>query len=523
MTADAIVETAHTPFRRAMILATVTLSQTLYGMTFLMVTVVLPQMQGSLSATQDQISWVVTLNILATAVMTPMSGWLNARFGWRRVMLWSQIGFTVSTIFCGMAESLEALIVYRILQGGFGAPITPVGNAIILDVYPKHQHGTVTAIYGMGVVVGPIIGPVFGGALAELYDWRWTFWLLLPISFVALAGIWAFLSDGGRERETRFDWTGFLSLSIAISGLQLILDRGEREDWFASTEIVLEAALAGLAFYVFIVHSLTTRFPFLDPRHLRDRNYSLGLTIAFIYGMLNFTPMVLLPPMLKDLMDYPDSIIGFLIACRGIGAVVGFFLAMWIARLDPRVGMTIGFLVQAVSGVFMMRFDVTVTNAEVATTSIMQGMAVGLIWVPLVVATFATLDRRFLSESTGVFHLLRNLGSSVFIAASVTTLLRTGRISEARLNEFVSPFNEALQLSVMPPAWNLESLTGLAAMGGEIGRQAAMIGYLNAFGLYTLASLVVLPLILIVRVPKRIRRAPEETRAEGAADAESSR
>jgi len=520
MTAEAIVETEHTPFRRALILATVTLSQTLYGMTFLMVTVVLPQMQGSLSATQDQISWVVTLNILATAVMTPMSGWLNARFGWRRVMLWSQIGFTASTIMCGMAQSLEALIVYRILQGGFGAPITPVGNAIILDVYPRHQHGTVTAIYGMGVVMGPIIGPVFAGALAELYDWRWTFWLLLPISAVSLIGIWAFLPDGGRERSTRFDWTGFLSLAIAIAGLQLILDRGEREDWFASTEIMLDTAVACIAFYVFVVHSLTTRYPFLNPRHLRDRNYSLGLIIAFIYGMLNFTPMVLLPPMLKDLMSYPDSIIGFLIACRGIGAMMGFFLAMWIGRLDPRVGMTIGFLVQAVSGIFMMRFDVTVTNAEVAMTSIMQGVAIGLIWVPLVVATFATLDRRFLSESSGVFHLLRNLGSSVFIAASVTTLLRTGRISQAHLTEFVSPFNEALQFPAMPQAWDLESITGLAAVGGEIGRQAAMIGYLNAFGLYTVASLAVLPLILLVHIPKSPKEMPASP-ATGANPVES--
>jgi DHA2 family multidrug resistance protein len=521
MTVEATAETAYTPFRRAMILAAVTLSQTIYGMTFLMVTVVLPQMQGSLSATQDQISWIVTLNILATAVMTPMAGWLTARFGWRRVMIWSQIGFTIATILCGMAESLEALIVYRIMQGGFGAPITPVGNAVILDVFPKHQHGTVTAIYGMGVVVGPILGPVFGGALAELYDWRWTFWLILPMSVVALLGILAFLSDGGREREAHFDWTGFLSLAVAISGLQLILDRGERADWFASTEIILTTSLAGLALYVFIVHSLTTRRPFLNPRHLLDRNYSLGLIIVFIYGMLNFTPMVLLPPMLKGLMDYPDSIIGFLIACRGIGAVLGFFLAMWIGRLDPRVGMTLGFLVQAVSGIFMMQFDITVTNTEVALTSIMQGMAVGLIWVPLVVATFATLDRRYLSESTGVFHLLRNLGSSVFIAASVTTLLRTGRISEARLTEFVSPFNETLQFPAMPQAWNMDSLTGLAAVGGEIGRQAAMIGYLNAFGLYTLASLVVLPLILLVRIPKRSRRAPENGRAGKPGHAES--
>jgi DHA2 family multidrug resistance protein len=213
--------------------------------------------------------------------------------------------------------------------------------------------------------------------------------------------------------------------------------------------------------------------------------------------------MVLLPPMLKDLMAYPDSIIGFLIACRGGGAVIGFFLAIWIGKLDPRIGLTLGFLVQALSGAMMMQFDINVTNAEIAATSLLQGVSVGLIWVPLIVATFATLDRRFLSESTAVLHLLRNLGSSIFIAASVTLLIRTGQRSHAQLTEFISPFNEVLEMPATPSFWSIENLSGLAAMGGEIHRQAAMIGYLNAFGLFTLASLVVLPLIPFVRVPKK--------------------
>lgn len=504
MTADVVTPVEYTPFRRGAILASVTLSQTLYGMTFLMVTVILPQMQGSLSATQDQISWIITLNILATAIMTPMAGWLSATFGWRNVMLYCLAGFTIATVLCGMAESLESLIFYRILQGGFGAPMTPLSNAILLAIYPKKQHGTVTAIFGMGVVVGPIFGPVFGGALSELYDWRWTFWLIVPISAVAWAGLWASLTEGGRQQSARFDWAGFLSLSLAVTCLQLILDRGQQEDWFDSREIIIETAIAGAALYVFIVHSLTARAPFLNPRHLLDRNYSLGLVIVLVYGMLNFTPMVMLPPMLKDLMEYPDSIIGFLIACRGVGAVIGFFLAMWIGKLDPRIGMTVGFGVQAVSGIMMMQFDMTVTNAEVAVTSIMQGTAVGLIWVPLVVATFSTLDRRFLSESTGVFHLLRNLGSSIFISASVTTLVRTGQMNHAWLTEYISPFNERLAFPNLPNAWDIENLTGLAAMGGEIGRQAAMLGYLNAFGLYTAACVIVLPLILLVRIPKQL-------------------
>ena len=504
MTADAVTPAEYTPFRRGAILASVTLSQTLYGMTFLMVTVILPQMQGSLSATQDQISWIVTLNILATAIMTPMAGWLSATFGWRNVMLFCLAGFTIATVLCGMAESLESLIFYRIMQGGFGAPMTPLSNAILLAIYPKKQHGTVTAIFGMGVVVGPIFGPVFGGALSELYDWRWTFWLIVPISAVAWAGLWASLVEGGRQQSARFDWAGFLSLSLAVTCLQLILDRGQQEDWFDSREIIIETAIAGVALYVFVVHSLTARAPFLNPRHLLDRNYSLGLVIVLVYGMLNFTPMVMLPPMLKDLMDYPDSIIGYLIACRGVGAIIGFFLAMWIGKLDPRIGMTVGFGVQAISGLMMMQFDMTVTNAEVAVTSIMQGTAVGLIWVPLVVATFSTLDRRFLSESTGVFHLLRNLGSSIFISASVTTLVRTGQMNHAWLTEYISPFNETLAFPNLPNAWDIENLSGLAAMGGEIGRQAAMLGYLNAFGLYTAACVIVLPLILLVRIPKQM-------------------
>lgn len=504
MTADAVTPAEYTPFRRGAILASVTLSQTLYGMTFLMVTVILPQMQGSLSATQDQISWIVTLNILATAIMTPMAGWLSATFGWRNVMLFCLAGFTFATVLCGMAESLESLIFYRIMQGGFGAPMTPLSNAILLAIYPKKQHGTVTAIFGMGVVVGPIFGPVFGGALSELYDWRWTFWLIVPISAVAWAGLWASLVEGGRQQSARFDWAGFLSLSLAVTCLQLILDRGQQEDWFDSREIIIETAIAGVALYVFVVHSLTARAPFLNPRHLLDRNYSLGLVIVLVYGMLNFTPMVMLPPMLKDLMDYPDSIIGYLIACRGVGAIIGFFLAMWIGKLDPRIGMTVGFGVQAISGLMMMQFDMTVTNAEVAVTSIMQGTAVGLIWVPLVVATFSTLDRRFLSESTGVFHLLRNLGSSIFISASVTTLVRTGQMNHAWLTEYISLFNETLAFPNLPNAWDIENLSGLAAMGGEIGRQAAMLGYLNAFGLYTAACVVVLPLILLVRIPKQM-------------------
>ena len=489
-----------TAFQRAMILIAVVLATTLYAMTIMIVSVLLPQMQGSLSATQDQITWVMPFNIVATAVVPPMTGWLAARFGRRNLMLYGVLGFTLATIGCGAAGSLETVVFYRILQGGFGAPLVPMGQAIILDTFPKRQHGTVTAIFGMGVVIGPVIGPTIGGFLSELYNWRWAFYMIVPFGVVALSGLWVFLTDRGRRVDVRLDWTGFLAISIAVVALQLLLDRGQRRDWFESNEIILEAIFAAVALYIFVAHSLTTRRPFLRLRLLLDRNYALGLMIVTVYGMLNFTPMVLLPPLLQGLMGYPDSIIGILLAARGAGAVLGFFLAMFVGKLDPRIGMGVGFAIQAASGWYMAGFDLNVSAIDIGLVSAAQGLAVGLIWVPLTVATFATIDERHLAEASAVYHLLRNFGSSVFISLSVTMIVRTANIAYAELTRHISPFNEILAYPWAIGGWNTAEHAGLAALTGEIGRQSLMIGNLNAFYLYTATCLAVLPLILLVRV-----------------------
>ena len=492
-------------FQRAMILATATLATMLVSMTLMIVSVVMPQLQGSLSATQDQVAWVITFNIIAIAVVTPMSGWLANRFGRRNVMLWSTFGFMVFTILCGTADSLEVLVIYRMLQGVFGAPLNPLSNAIVLDTFPREQHGTVNSIYGTGVVVGPMIGPIVGGYLAEAYDWRWAFVAVGIASTLAVIGSWLFIRDNRRQAALHLDWTGFLTLSLAILSFQLMLDLGERADWFESVKIVLLSAGAAAAFYVFVVHSLTARRPFLNPRLLLDRNYAIGLIVVLIFGMMNFTPMALLPPLLQNLAGYPDDMIGFLIGSRGIGAILGFAASFWVSRLDPRIGMTAGFLIQALSGWWMMAFDVNLTAFDVAATSAMQGFAVGLIWVPLVVATFATLDRRHLNEATAVFHLLRYIAASAFVSVSVAIVLHTGQKNYARLTEFVSPFNELLADPAWLNPWNLDSLHGIAALSGEVGRQAFMIGYINAFTAYTVLSLAILPLVFFVRVPNRKR------------------
>ena len=492
-----------TAFRRWMIMAARMCSTTLYAMTILIVSVVLPQMQGSLSATPDQITWVMTFNILATAVVTPVSGWLAGRFGWRNVMLVSQAGFCISTFLCGIAESLEALVFFRILQGGFGAPTIPLAQAIILDIFPRRQHSLVTSIFGMGVVVGPIFGPVLGGYLTELYNWRFAFYMLVPLALVGFVSLWVFLSDGGRQARLRFDWTGFMLLAAALSCLQLVLDRGQQLDWLDSPEILLEIVIGCCALYAFLIHSFMADRPFLDLRLLRDNNYSIGLLIVLIYGMLNFTPMVVMPPMLKELGGYPEAIIGTLLGTRGVGAILGFFLAGRLSRFDPKVVMTLGFSIQALSGVHMMTFDMNVGIADVMVASFMQGASVGLVWVPLVVATFATLERRYLAETTAVFHLLRNVGSSIFISISVTMVIRTGTSNYARMTEFVSPFNEILSFPQYLNFWDTDTTTGLARIAELVSNQADMIGFLNAFGLYTLASVLVLPLIWMVRMPKR--------------------
>jgi DHA2 family multidrug resistance protein len=308
-----------TPLKRALILLSVVLATTLYSTTILIVSTVLPQMQGSLSATADEVSWVVTFNILATAIVTPMTGWLTGRFGVRNVMIWSVFGFTVTTLMCGFAHSLEALVFWRVLQGAFGAPSTPLAQSILLDTYPPRQHALVLGLFGFGVVIGPVIGPTLGGYMAETYTWRYAFYAIFPVGVVGVLGLRAFLPRDGSRSPKPLDWTGFITLSLALAATQLVLSRGQRLDWFDSLEIRIETLIAVVAFWIFAMHIMTARQPFLNPRHLRNRNYAIGLLLVTLYGMLNFTPVVLLPPLLKAHANFSETIVGEIVASRGVG------------------------------------------------------------------------------------------------------------------------------------------------------------------------------------------------------------
>ncbi len=489
--------------RRVCIMAAVVLGSTLYSTTLLVASAMLPQMQGSLASTADEIAWSTTFNILATAIVTPTAGFLVSNFGRRRVMLFAVGGFTIVTYLCGQAESLETLVLWRVMQGGLGAPVVPISNALVLDCFPRRNAGVVSSIFGMSaVVLGPVIGPTLGGILAETYSWRYAFYMIVPAGMAGFLALWFVLPKESPGAGTRLDWLGFLSLSLALGCLQLVLSRGQRLDWFESVEIILETGLAAVAFYVFVSHSATAQRPFLSPRLLRDRNYALGLVLVLTYGMLNFTPLVLLPPLLQTHVGYPDSIIGLIVAFRGIGGTIGFFAAMFIGRLDPRIGMTIGFGLLAVSGIWLMEVDLNIGIADLLMNSLVQGLATGVVWVPLSVMAFSTLDQRFMSEGMAVFHLLRNIGSSLFISLAFAMVVQSTGANYSRMTEFISPYTRALNLPWVMGAWTTETLPGLARLAREINRQAALIGYLNAFSLYTVTSAAAIAVVWLVR-PKR--------------------
>src|SRR5262245_56525097 len=487
------------PTRRYLILATVVVACSLYSTALLTTSTILPQMQGAMSATQDEIAWAMTFNILATAVVTPMTGWLVARFGSKTVMVWGILAFSLATLMCGLSQSLEMLVLWRIVQGGVGAPVVPLSQAILLDSFPRHQHPMVLSIFGMAVGVSPVIGPVLGGYLAEAYSWRWSFHMLVPVGLAAFVGLRLALIADTRTVRVQLDWTGFLALATAMAAVQLVLARGVRLDWFQSTEIIIECLVAALAFYVFIVHCLTSKAPFLNLRLLADRNYALGLVLVTIYGMLNFTPMVLLPPLLQQHAGFPDTLVGQVIGSRGVGMTVGFLVAGLMSRIDPRIGMSAGFLIQVASGLWMLTFDLNVTMQILVANSLIQGFAVGIIWVPLSVVTFDTLAVGDRAEAASVFHLLRNIGSSFFISLSIAEIVRATGANYSRMTEMISPYNPTLSLPWATGAWSFDTAAGLAKVAHEIGRQAAMIGYLNAFMMYTIASALAVALVLTVR------------------------
>ncbi len=459
--------------------------------------VALPRIQGSLSATQDQMTWVLTSYIIAAAIMTPLSGWLAGQVGRKRVFLLSVVGFTVASALCGLAQSLPEIVLARLFQGLCGAALIPMSQAVLLDINPPEQHAKAMAIWVMAVTIGPILGPALGGWLTENYNWRWVFYINVPFGILSFLGILTFMPET-QPSKSRFDFFGFTTLSFAIGAFQLMLDRGQLKDWFNSTEIWIEGTVAGLSFYLFVVHMLTTSKPAFVSRALfKDRNFVTGNVFIFVVGVVLFATLALLPPLLQDLLHYPVLLTGLVTAPRGIGTLAAMFIVgRLMGKVDTRLIIAAGFGLTAVSLWQMTGFYLQMDSSLVVWSGLAQGLGTGFVYVPLAAVTFATLSPRFRNEGTALFSLVRNVGSSVGISVVETLLTRNTQMMHSRLAEQLTPYGDVLH-SQAPT--DVTIAHGLALLNHAVNDQAAMIAYNNDFKLMMVLTLCAIPLVALLR------------------------
>lgn len=490
----------HAPAHRGPITVSVMLATIMQALDTTIANVALPHMQGSLGATYDQISWVLTSYIVAAAIVMPLTGFLSARFGRKRVFMASIVGFTITSMLCGAAMNLTQIVLFRLLQGVFGASLVPLSQAVLLDTYPRERHGPAMALWGLGVMVGPILGPTLGGWLTEYYDWRWVFYINLPFGLLAWFGLGLYVRETEVDATRRFDLLGFAMLSLGIGALQMMLDRGGTLDWFASTEIVVEAMLAGLGLYLFIAHILTHEHPFIEPALFRDRNFSVGLLFIFVVGMILLTTMTLLPPFLQNLMGYPVVDVGLLLAPRGVGTMVSMFVVGRLSgRVDARLQLVLGLLLASFSQWEMTQFDLDITGWDVVRTGVVQGLGLGFLFVPLSTIAFSTLAPRLRTEGTALFSLVRNIGMSIGVSVVITMLSSNLQANHAGLAQFIEPFSFALRQAAASGAVDPGSPLGLSLLDAEVTRQAATLAYLQDFRMMTWVTLAALPLVLLLR------------------------
>ncbi len=493
---------APVPNRRA-ITVSIMLATFMQGVDTTIANVALPHMQGSFSASQDQVAWVVTSYIVAAAIMTPLTGWLAGRFGIKYVFFFSVAGFTLASALCGAATSLAEIVIYRLLQGICGAALVPLSQAVLLQINPPERHAKAMAVWGMGVILGPIIGPALGGWLTEDFSWRWVFYINLPFGVLAAVGILIFIREARRGHREPFDFFGFATLSLAIGALQMLLDRGELKDWFGSTEIWIEATIAGLCLYLFLVHTATaTVRSFLNRDLLKDANCVAGTILMFLLGMPLYGTMTLLPTMLQDLMNYPVLTTGLVTAPRGIGTMIGMFLvARLIGRVDTRLIILIGLVVTAIAMWQMTGFSLYMGTGPIISSGILQGFGLGFVFTPLSTVTFSTLPRNLLTQGTAIFSLTRNIGGSIGISIAVALLAQNTQIVHSRLVERLRPDNPLAQAPYLTAPYSLTDPSGIAALNAEATRQAAMVAYINDFQLMMVLVIAALPLLLLLRKP----------------------
>ena len=489
-----------------MLIVTVMLSTIVISIDSTIANVALPHIQGSLSATQDQISWVLTSYIVATAILTPPTAYLAARVGRQRLMAFGVGGFLVTSMLCGIATSLTEMVIFRILQGACGAVLGPLGQTLIMDHFPPAKRGIVLSIWGGGAMIGPIIGPTLGGYLTEELTWRWVFFINVPVCLLALLGVWSFIPKGEIKRDQRFDIFGFSLLSIAIAAFQLMLDRGQSANWFQSTEILIECAAATLCLYLFIVHIYTDKTPFIEPRLFKDRNLVVGLFMAVLASVVLMGQMALLPNFLQQLMQIPADITGMLMLPRGVAAMLAMVVCgRLIGRVDSRVMMALGLAGTAVSMYEMSKINLNVDNFTIMSIGFQQGFCMSAMMAPMTSAVFATLAPSLRTEGSSMFILMRNIGGSIGISTFFTRIAQDSQINHERLGENITAFAHT---DLLPQAWNWSTTGGAMALNAELSRQASSLAYLNSYSMMTLITLVTIPLCFMFKIPNQ-KMSPE--------------
>jgi DHA2 family multidrug resistance protein len=483
---------------RGAITACVILATLMQALDSTIANVALPHMQGSVSASQDQINWVLTSYIAAAAIMTPPTGFLASRLGLKRLFLIAVTGFTVASMLCGIAQSIGEIVLFRILQGVFGAPLVPLSQSVLMSIYPRERQGFAMALFGLGVMAGPILGPVLGGWLTENYSWRYVFYINLPVGVLAFAGLTAFLRELPRNSGEKLDWFGFATLSILIGALQILLDRGEQKDWFGSGEIWIEAIIAASAAYLFLVHTLTTDRPFVRLALFRDRNFTAGTLFIAVVGLTYYASLALQPPYLQNLMGYPVVTAGPVMGPRGVGTMAAMLVVGRLTgRVDTRLLLGAGLGLTAWAFYVMTGWTPDVSQGAIIGVGLIQGAGLGFLFVPLSSVSLATLPPERRTEGAGLYNLSRNIGSSVGISIVNALLTSNTQVNHAEIVAHVTSVNCGFQLPATSQFLNPMTEAGRAALDAVITRQAQIIAYIDDYKLLMIATLTMLPLLMV--------------------------
>ena len=486
---------SYTTTRRILVTLCATCGTGMYSFTWNSVTVALPRMQGSFSATTDQIAWMVIAFIIGSVAMTACIGWFADQFGRRRMYLMAIAGFAVTLIGCGLATTIEEAVLWRFLQGAFGATLIPIGQLIAVSVWPRERHAQATSLWALGFVSANVIAPSVAGIIVEELGWPWIFFLTLPIAAAVFVASSVLVPVTPLNRRP-LDWVGFIALIVGVSVLQLMLARGQRLDWFESTEIIVEVVIAATCLYVFAVHTVTAKRPFYDRSLFVNRNFAMGQVYIFFLGSVMFLPLLLLPLLLQQIAGYPVIDTGYLLLSRGVGSVLGLLLMTRLrGKTDPRPVLTVGILITAYAAWSMSTWTVDVRAWDVVWTNFLHGIATGFIWAPLNILALSRLDKRVQDQGFSMFYLNFDVGYSIGTALVIGLHARHSQINRAVLAEHVSLFSGTR----VPEQWSLTDPAGLAAIQIEVERQATMIAFNNSFMVCALGLVILIPFIFLFR------------------------